>query len=79
MLAYIKTARIDEWKGSSESFVLNLQEKVRQCELLVNSTDKLSDAIKLTMFQNAVLTVEYLKQVKDTAQQLKVFLGPDLK
>ena len=29
LLAYITTARIDEWKGSSESFILNWQEKIR--------------------------------------------------
>ena len=59
--------------------MLKWKEKVRQYELLVNTEDKLSDAIKLTMLQNAVLPVDHLKQVKDTAQQLKVSLGQDLK
>ena len=78
LLAYITTARIDEWKGSSESVMLNWQEKVRQYELLVKPEDKFSPVIKLTMLQNAVSPVEHLKQVKDTAQQLKVSLGQDL-
>ena len=75
LLAYITTDRIDEWKGSSESFILNWQEKVRQYELLVKPEDAFSSAIKLTMLQNAVSPVEHLKQVKDTAHQLKASLG----
>ena len=78
LLACITAARIDEWKGSSESFMLNWQEKVRQYELLVKPEDKFSSAIKLTMLQNTISPVEHLKQVKDTAQQLKVSLGQDL-
>ena len=41
--------------------MLNWQEKVRKHELLVKSEDKFSDAIKLTMLQNAVLPTEHLK------------------
>ena len=78
LLACITAARIDEWKGSSESFILNWQEKVRQYELLVKSEENFSDAIKLTMLQNAVSHVEHLKQVKGTANQLKVSLRQDL-
>ena len=61
LLACITTARIDEWKGLSESFALNWQEKVRQYELLVKSEDKFSPVIKLTMLQNAVSSAEHLK------------------
>ena len=78
LLAYITTARIDEWKGSGESFILNWKEKVRQYELLVKPEDKFSPVIKLTMLQNEVSPVEYLKHVKCTTQQLKVSLGQDL-
>ena len=79
LLAYITTARIDEWKGTGESFILNWQEKVRQYGILVKPEDTFSDPIKLTMLQNAVSTVDHLKQVKDTSEQLKVSLGKDLK
>ena len=68
-----------KWKGTDESFMLNWQEKVRKHELLVKPEDKCSNAIKLTMLQNAVSNVDHLKQVKDTAEQLKVSLGQDLK
>ena len=56
---------------------MNWQEKVRQYGLLVKLEDTFLDPIKLTMLENAA--VDHLKQVKDTAVQLKVSLGQDLK
>ena len=78
LLAYVTTTRIDEWKGTIGSFILNCQEKVKEHELLVKSEEKFSDAIKLTMLQNSVSPVDHLKQVKETAQQLKFSLFQDL-
>ena len=68
LLACITTARVDERKGSSKSFILNWQEKVRQYELLAKNEDKFSNAIKLTMLQNAVSPLECLKRAKDIAE-----------
>ena len=48
-------------------------------ELLERTEEKFSDAIKLTMLQNIASHVHHLKQVKETAQHLKVTLGQDLK
>ena len=63
LLACVTTARIDHWKGSSESFILNCQEKIWQPELLVKSEDKFSNTIKIAMLQDVVSPVEYSKQV----------------
>ena len=58
LLAYITTSIIVKCKGSMESFMLNWQKKLRQYELLVNADYIFSNAIKLTILQNAASSVE---------------------
>ena len=70
-LSYITTAKIETWKGTSESFVLHLQDQTRLHETLSATTRHLDDSLKLSLLQNAVCSNTYLRSVKDQADQLK--------
>ena len=72
-LSYITTAKIENWKGTSESFVLHWQDQIRLYETLSASTKHLDDSLKLTLLQNSVHSNTYLRAVKDQADQLKSY------
>ena len=59
-LSYITTAKIETWKGASESFVLHWQDQIRLHETLSATTRHLDDSLKLTLLQNAVHSNTYL-------------------
>ena len=77
LLAYITTARIGTtpWKGSSESFIINWQDKIRKYEQLVDKQDIFSDSVKRTMLENVVKPIDNLRAVKDQANQFQVRMG----
>ena len=80
ILEYITSAKIGDgsWHGTAENFVLNWQEQVRLYERLVPLTDHFSDGQKRVMLQTAVHPLQELRQVKATAEMLKVHHGKDI-
>ena len=59
LLAYVTTAILgeDTWKGTTASFILHWQDKLRLYEALVPAKDHFSGEVKQTLLQNAVGTV----------------------
>ena len=72
-LSHVTTAKIETWKGTSESFVLHWQDQIRLCETLSATAKHLDDSLKLTLLQNAVHSNAYHRAVKDQADQLKSY------
>ena len=66
LLAYITSIRLGdgEWTGPSESFILHWQDQVRKYEMLVDITERFSDAVKRSMLRNAVSNIPELNGVK---------------
>lgn len=80
ILSYITSCKLGngEWSGSTEAFIINWQNQVRLYEQQVPSSDYFSNLQKKIMLQNAVHGVEELRQVKNTADLLKVNSGREL-
>ena len=66
------------WRGTSASFILKFQDKVREFEKIADKHDHFSDGWKVILLQNAVHSLAKLCQVKITADQNKVNSGTDL-
>jgi hypothetical protein len=67
------------WRGTSVSFILNFQDKVREFEKMVaDKNNHFSDGWKMILLQNAIHPLAELRQVKLTADQNKVSSGTDL-
>ena len=79
-MQYLTSLKIGDgtWRGTSASFVLNFQDKVREFEKMANKNDHFSDGWKVILLQNAVHPLAELRQVKITADQNKVNSGTDL-
>ena len=80
ILEYITSAKVGDgsWHGTAENFILNWQEQVRLYERLVPTSDHFSDGQKRVMLQTAVHPLQELRQVKATAEMLKVHHGKDI-
>ena len=80
ILSYITSVRLGnvEWKGSTESFVLNWINQVRLYERQVPLTDHFSDGQKRVMLENAVHDISELRQVKNNADLEKTKTGQTL-
>ena len=76
-MEYITTTKIidGKWRGTTEGYIIHWQEQVRKYNELVDIKDHISDALKLNMLQNAVQGLSDLRNVKITADLLKVQLG----
>ena len=73
ILSYITTAKIETWKGTSESFVLHWQDQIRSYETLSITAKHLDDTLKLTLSQNTAHSNACLRVVKDQADQMKSY------
>ena len=80
ILSYITSAKLGDgsWNGTTENFILNWQEQVRQYERLVPLSGHFSNEQKLSMLQTAVHPIQELRQVKATAALLKAHTQKDL-
>ena len=80
ILSYITSSKIgqSDWQGTAESYIINWQNQVRLYERQVPESDHFSDLQKRIMLQNAVNDIEELRQVKNTAELLKVNSGKDI-
>ena len=67
-LEYITSTRVGKsdsgWRGTTHSFILHWQNKVREYEEMVPSSNHFPEGTKLTMLQNAVSSIKELHQVK---------------
>jgi Reverse transcriptase (RNA-dependent DNA polymerase) len=81
ILAYITSARLGtgEWKGTTESFILNWMNQVRLYERQVPPSDHFSDGQKRVMLEVAVHGLSELRQVKNNADLEKTKTGQSLK
>ena len=77
LLAYITSANCGDgsWKGTTQAFIHNWQDKIRQYELIIPTGDHFSETIKRTMLENAVGRVPELRAVKNQAAQHKTQNG----
>ena len=65
LLAYLTSAKLDShWRGTAQSFILHWCDKLRTYEDLIPKTDHFSDAVKMSLLQNTVTSVNALHQVK---------------
>ena len=80
ILSYITSVRLGngEWKGTTESFVINWMNQVRLYERQVSNSDHFSDGQKRVMLENAVHSVTELRQVKNNADMEKTKSGQAL-
>ena len=81
LLSYITSVRLGngEWKGSTESFIINWMNQVRKYERQVPTSDHFSDTIKRVMLENAVQNITELRQVKNNIDLDKTKTGQDIK
>ena len=49
ILSHITTAKIETWKGTSQSFILHWQDQIRLHETLSITAKNLDDTLKLTL------------------------------
>ena len=75
LLQYIHTARVENWKGNTLSFILHYQEQIRLYDQLQPPTEQTSEHAKMIYLQNAVYAIEELRSVQTTGSQLALANG----
>ena len=70
LLQYVHTARVENWKGTTFSFILHYQEQIRLYDQLQPPNEQTSDHAKMVYLQNAVYAIEELRSVQLTGSQL---------
>jgi hypothetical protein len=75
LLQYTHTARVENWKGTTFSFILHYQEQIRLYDQLQPPNEQTSDHAKMIYLQNAVYTIEELRSVQTTGSQLALANG----
>jgi len=75
LLQYVHTARVENWKGTTLSFILHYQEQIRLYDQLQPPNEQTSDHAKMIYLQNAVYAIEELRSVQTTGSQLALANG----
>jgi hypothetical protein len=75
LLQYTHTARVENWKGTTLSFILHYQEQIRLYDQLQPPNEQTSDHAKMIYLQNAVYAIEELRSVQTTGSQLALANG----
>ena len=77
ILQYITSARFGQgkWRGTAVSFISHLEEQVRQYNKLVEEEEEIQDKLKHNILKSAVADVAKLRNVQDTADQLRTNTG----
>ena len=80
IISYITSVRLGngEWKGTTETFIINWMNQVRLYERLVPVLDHFSDGQKRVMLETAVHNISELRQVKNNADLEKTKTGQTL-
>ena len=71
LLSYMTSAKLDSWKGASESFMMHWQDQTRLHESLVETQSYFSENQKKTLLENAASPSQSLRAIKDQANQLQ--------
>ena len=71
ILSHITSAKIDAWKGNSESFIINWQDQIQIYESLIDSNSHFSENQKKILLENSTASTPALRAVKDQADQHK--------
>ena len=75
LLQYVHAAKVENWKGTTFSFILHYQEQIRLYDHLQPPNEQTSDHAKMTYLQNAVYAIEELRSVQTTGSQLALANG----
>jgi hypothetical protein len=76
LLQYTHTAQVENWKGTTLSFILHYQEQIRLYDQLQQPpNEQTSDHVKMIYLQNAVYVIEELRSVQTTGSQLALANG----
>jgi hypothetical protein len=75
LLQYTHTARVENWKGTTLSFILHYQEQIWLYDQLQPSNEQTSDHAKMIYLQNAVYAIKELRLVQTTGSQLALANG----
>ena len=80
ILSYITSVRLGDgtWTSTTEGFITHWQNQIRLYEKHVPTTDHFSEGQKRTMLQNAVHSINELRQVKNNADLLSTQGGVPL-
>jgi hypothetical protein len=75
LLQYTHTAQVENWKGTTLSFILHYQEQIQLYDQLQPPNKQTSDHAKMIYLQNAVYAIEELRSVQTTGSQLALANG----
>jgi hypothetical protein len=75
LLQYTDTAQVENWKGTTLSFILHYQEQIWLYDQLQPPNKQTSDHAKMIYLQNAVYAIEELRLVHTTGSQLALANG----
>jgi hypothetical protein len=75
LLQYTHTARVENWKGTTLSFILHYQEQIRLYDQLQPPNEQTSNHAKMIYLQNAVYAIKQLRLVQTTGTQLALANG----
>jgi hypothetical protein len=72
LLEYVTSVRLDDnWRGTTQAFVLHLQEQFRQLRRVTPQNDHLSVDVERALVENAVRAVPALHMVKTQAKTIQ--------
>jgi hypothetical protein len=75
LLQYTHTVRVENWKGTTLSFILHYQEQIWLYDQLQPPNEQTSNHAKMIYLQNAVYAIEELRSVQTTGSQLALANG----
>jgi hypothetical protein len=70
LLQYTHTAQVENWKGTTFSFILHYQEQIRLYDQLQPPNEQTSNHAKMIYLQNAVYVNKELRLVQTTGSQV---------
>jgi hypothetical protein len=75
LLQYTHMAQVENWKGTTLSFILHYQEQIWLYDQLQPPNKQTSDHVKMIYLQNAVYAIKELRSVQTTGSQLALANG----
>jgi hypothetical protein len=75
LLQYTHMARVENWKGTTLSFILHYQEQIRLYDQLQPPNEQTSNHAKMIYLQNAAYAIKELRLVQTTGSQLALANG----
>jgi hypothetical protein len=75
LLEYTHTAQVENWKGTTLSFILHYQEQIQLYDQLQPPNEQISNHAKMIYLQNAVYVIKELRLIQTTGSQLALANG----